>query len=296
MSNMKRNCQISELCEFCTPPKIRLSNIDKADTDSQVVYIPSRNINLKTFLQQVQETFEFEREALVYLIPVLYDDSTILSIEEIIDIVEKARKRKDGCYRIQTSDELVRIIKVWEENAMRRRKKVVDELMNHAFQKVKTGKPAEKLLGLDQVFELTSLPANLSSLNEEDLEILVRVVNDSNQYLSIRNKAALVCWQLENILHGRFGAALVKRQVDVNSIATLKEALSHTDEEGSVQTSEASAHGDDETFDDPAVAYTTCTKVRVYDPSRFLDTFYFELTFAYCRRILVASFRSREHL
>ena len=103
--------------------------------------------------------------------------------------------------------------------------------MEHSFEKIKNGTAAEKLLGLDMVFALASLPVHLTSMNDHDLDILASVVNDTKQYLSVRNKAALVCWMLENVLHGRFGMSLVKRGVHLKAIQTLREAATSAQEE-----------------------------------------------------------------
>ena len=60
---------------------------------------------------------------------------------------------------------------------------------------------------------MASLPANLPFFTADHLQMMVDCINNVNEYVSIRNAAALVCWWLLQHDHLHFANTLFKQEL-----------------------------------------------------------------------------------
>jgi hypothetical protein len=72
----------------------------------------------------------------------------------------------------------------------------VIELAEHAKQKFASDNFKEQLLGLEQVFELLSLRANLHGITEQLIDAIVDLINPARCVPEVVSGASLVCWKL----------------------------------------------------------------------------------------------------
>ena len=121
----------------------------------------------------------------------------------------------------------------WDGGASDRRRLKVVELADHAALKFDNENYKEQLLGLEQVFELLSLRANLHGITEKVLDAVVALLNPSRNKAEVVSGAALVTWKLCE--HKPFLVRLVQRGLHAKllHVALRREAQAGREANGS---------------------------------------------------------------
>lgn len=156
--------------------------------DPIIEYVPAKDVSLGALRRACELSFEYTRPALIF---------TSLDYRDVKALARLPSNKgvdPDPSFQVMDDQVLLGLIEAWETSAGQRRKAMVNSLFSSAVDKVGSENPSERLLGLDQIFEMISLPANHSSVTDSLLGLVVSVLGNEHEFMSIRNKAALICW------------------------------------------------------------------------------------------------------
>lgn len=257
--------------------QVLLKNLEPAG-GLVIEYVSAKELSLESLLRTVEMSFGYEGTAQLF-VPADYRSPVILNafahtgngLEFLPDLVPEdyapprstietandssawqdaviehvpdtdSVRQRAAAFEIEVDcdDTLAALLRSWEASATERRKVAVKKLLDNAVQKVDGDSPERRLFGLDQVFEMVSLAANLSSVGDPLLDLLTRIISDEQEQLPIRSKAALVCWHLCQVPQGRFAHALTRRSLHLHLSQALRALFDTNSAENSAAKSES---------------------------------------------------------